>query len=68
MLERVPVGTPGGEVFWYSPLHRRAAWDVPPSTWGGSLAEEMVSRSPRSLLRHCFGVRMPTFLSQELKL
>ena len=35
--------TPGGEQFWYSPLHRLAMWEVPAAPWGGFLAEEMVS-------------------------
>ena len=40
---RVPITTPGGEQFWYSPLHRLVVWKVPAAYWGGFLAEEMVS-------------------------
>ena len=40
---RVPVTTPGGKQFWYSPLHRLAGWKLPAIPLGHFLAEEMVS-------------------------
>lgn len=42
--------TPSGARWWYSPILRRAALDVPPQPWGGFCAEEMglgkVGRGP----------------------
>ena len=66
---RVPVTTPGGEHFWYSPLHRSVVWKVPAAPWGGFLAEEMVSiQSHSTWTAHCSCTPSLTDFTQGLSL